>query len=187
MFEFLCALFLSFCSWHLQAGSDEELENGGAGQESLAYLWRWRIDKRMTKERMTKGDCDNTTKKQGRRITRIAFNHDIFQLRDVCEMMRDSLAGTIYHRYFRTFDSLRYEVSFNKLRNTDLPGAGAGLAPDVPELQIWKWKCSVAVLLGDSLSNFHAFVSCFSGLSKSPHNKFFGQSASPDLWDLSPL
>lgn len=141
----------------------------------------------MTKERMTKGDCDNTTKKQGRRITRIAFNHDIFQLRDVCEMMRDSLAGTIYHRYFRTFDSLRYEVSFNKLRNTDLPGAGAGLAPDVPELQIWKWKCSVAVLLGDSLSNFHAFVSCFSGLSKSPHNKFFGQSASPDLWDLSPL
>ena len=79
-------------------------------------------------------------------------------------------------------------MSFNKLRNTDLPGAGAGLAPDVPELQIWKWKCSVAVwLLGDSLSNFHAFVSCFSGLSKSPHNKFFGQSASPDLWDLSPL
>ena len=44
-------------------------------------------------------------------------------------------------------------------------------------LQIWKWKCSVAVwLLGDSLSNFHAFVSCFSALSKSPHNKFFGQS-----------
>ncbi|OLP76502.1 Exportin-2 [Symbiodinium microadriaticum] len=28
-----------------------------------------------------------------------------------------------------------YEVSFNKLQNTDLPGAAAGLAPDVPELQ----------------------------------------------------
>merc|ERR1719436_1534054 len=27
-----------------------------------------------------------------------------------------------------------YEVSFNKLRNTDLPGAAAGLAPDVPDL-----------------------------------------------------
>ena len=26
----------------------------------------------------------------------------------------------------------RYEVSFNKLQNTDLPGAAAGLAPDVP-------------------------------------------------------
>jgi exportin-2 (importin alpha re-exporter) len=29
---------------------------------------------------------------------------------------------------------LEYEVSFNKLRNTDLPGAMAGLAPDVPDL-----------------------------------------------------
>ncbi|CAK0906636.1 unnamed protein product [Prorocentrum cordatum] len=29
---------------------------------------------------------------------------------------------------------LDYEVSFNKLRNTDLPGAAAGLAPDVPDL-----------------------------------------------------
>ncbi|CAE7469287.1 cse1l [Symbiodinium natans] len=28
-----------------------------------------------------------------------------------------------------------YEVAFNKLQNTDLPGAAAGLAPDVPELQ----------------------------------------------------
>lgn len=28
-----------------------------------------------------------------------------------------------------------YEVSFSKLRNTDLPGAQAGLAPDVPDLQ----------------------------------------------------
>jgi len=29
---------------------------------------------------------------------------------------------------------LDFEVSFNKLRNTDLPGASAGLAPDVPDL-----------------------------------------------------
>mmetsp|Transcript_55561 Transcript_55561/g.157796 ORF Transcript_55561/g.157796 Transcript_55561/m.157796 type:complete len:967 (-) Transcript_55561:328-3228(-) len=29
---------------------------------------------------------------------------------------------------------LDFEVSFNKLRNTDLPGAGAGLAPDIPDL-----------------------------------------------------
>mmetsp|Transcript_114882 Transcript_114882/g.199027 ORF Transcript_114882/g.199027 Transcript_114882/m.199027 type:complete len:964 (+) Transcript_114882:72-2963(+) len=29
---------------------------------------------------------------------------------------------------------LEYEVSFNKLRNTDLPNAAAGLAPDVPDL-----------------------------------------------------
>jgi len=29
---------------------------------------------------------------------------------------------------------LEYEVSFSKLRNTDLPGAAAGLAPDVPDL-----------------------------------------------------
>merc|ERR1712087_1042651 len=29
---------------------------------------------------------------------------------------------------------LDYEVSFNKLRNTDLPGAAAGLAPDVVDL-----------------------------------------------------
>jgi len=28
-----------------------------------------------------------------------------------------------------------FEVSFAKLRNTDLPGAGAGLAPDVPDLR----------------------------------------------------
>jgi len=27
-----------------------------------------------------------------------------------------------------------FEVSFSKLKNTDLPGAGAGLAPDVPDL-----------------------------------------------------
>jgi len=27
-----------------------------------------------------------------------------------------------------------FEVSFNKLRNTDLPGAAAGLAPDIPDL-----------------------------------------------------
>jgi exportin-2 (importin alpha re-exporter) len=30
---------------------------------------------------------------------------------------------------------LEYEVSFSKLKNTDLPGAAAGLAPDVPDLQ----------------------------------------------------
>jgi len=29
-----------------------------------------------------------------------------------------------------------FEVSFSKLRNTDLPGAAAGLAPDVPDLHI---------------------------------------------------
>merc|ERR1712178_126907 len=29
---------------------------------------------------------------------------------------------------------LDYEVSFSKLRNTDLPGAAAGLAPDVVDL-----------------------------------------------------
>jgi len=29
---------------------------------------------------------------------------------------------------------VEYEINFNKLQNTDLPGAGAGLAPDVPEL-----------------------------------------------------
>lgn len=29
---------------------------------------------------------------------------------------------------------LEYEVSFNKLRSTDLPGAAAGLAPDVPDI-----------------------------------------------------
>lgn len=30
---------------------------------------------------------------------------------------------------------LDYEVAFSKLRNTDLPGAAAGLAPDVPDLR----------------------------------------------------
>merc|ERR1712217_738008 len=29
---------------------------------------------------------------------------------------------------------VEYEVTFNKLQNTDLPGAAAGLAPDVPDL-----------------------------------------------------
>lgn len=29
---------------------------------------------------------------------------------------------------------LEYEISFNKLQNTDLPGAAAGLAPDVQDL-----------------------------------------------------
>eukprot|EP00928_Gymnodinium_smaydae_P076155 TRINITY_DN5913_c0_g3_i1.p1 TRINITY_DN5913_c0_g3~~TRINITY_DN5913_c0_g3_i1.p1 ORF type:complete len:1066 (+),score=253.50 TRINITY_DN5913_c0_g3_i1:716-3913(+) len=29
---------------------------------------------------------------------------------------------------------LEYEVSFNRLKNTDLPGAAAGLAPDIPDL-----------------------------------------------------
>jgi len=29
-----------------------------------------------------------------------------------------------------------FEVSFSKLKNTDLPGAGAGLAPDVPDLLV---------------------------------------------------
>jgi len=31
---------------------------------------------------------------------------------------------------------LDFEVSFSKLRNTDLPGATAGLAPDVPDLHV---------------------------------------------------
>eukprot|EP00434_Breviolum_minutum_P040292 symbB.v1.2.035799.t1/scaffold4903.1/size33184/3 len=40
-----------------------------------------------------------------------------------------------------------YEVSFNKLRNTDLPGAGAGLAPDVPDLHSAA-KASLKPVLG---------------------------------------
>ncbi|CAE8606508.1 unnamed protein product, partial [Polarella glacialis] len=40
-----------------------------------------------------------------------------------------------------------FEVSFNKLRNTDLPGASAGLAPDVPDLHAAA-KASLKPLLG---------------------------------------
>lgn len=40
-----------------------------------------------------------------------------------------------------------YEVSFNKLRNTDLPGAAAGLAPDVPDIHNTA-KAALKPLLG---------------------------------------
>jgi hypothetical protein len=31
---------------------------------------------------------------------------------------------------------LDYEVSYSKLKNTDLPGSAAGLAPDIPDLPV---------------------------------------------------
>ncbi|CAK9060216.1 unnamed protein product [Durusdinium trenchii] len=40
-----------------------------------------------------------------------------------------------------------YEVSFNKLQNTDLPGAAAGMAPDVPDL-LCAAKASLKPVLG---------------------------------------
>ena len=48
-------------------------------------------------------------------------------------------------------------MSFNKLRNTDLPGAGAGLAPDVPELG----KCGSGSVVSQCVRRFTKQLSCF--------------------------
>jgi len=49
-----------------------------------------------------------------------------------------------------------YEGSFNKLRNTDLPGAAAGLAPDVPDLHAAAKAALKPVLAGVIMQLAHA-------------------------------
>ena len=54
-------------------------------------------------------------------------------------------------------------MSFNKLRNTDLPGAAAGLAPDVPWMNMARFSFKKRDLRGNSNKHggFSSIFQCY--------------------------